>query len=139
MDKASKMEETPRLEDYLEAIYHLAQDKGYVSVIDLSDRLEVKPPTASAMISRLAKGGYLEHEPYRGMRLTKKGESVALSVVARHSTIFEFLSLLGVDKVTAYEDAEGIEHHVQPKTLRRIASLVRYMRENPEVLGELDR
>ncbi len=138
MDRAAKMEETPRLEDYLEAIYQLVQEKGYASIIELSDRLEVKPPTVSAMVSRLAKGGYLEHEPYRGMRLTKKGESVALSVVARHSTIFEFLSLIGVDRETAYQDAEGIEHHVQPKTLRSISALVKHMKENPDVLKKLN-
>lgn len=129
--------ETPRLEDYLEAIYHLIQDKGYASTIDLSEKLSVKPPTVSAMVARLAKGGYLEHEPYRGMRLTKKGEAVAVSVVARHSIIFEFLSLIGVDEVTAYQDAEGIEHHVQPKTVRSIGSLVGQLKENPRILDRV--
>lgn len=126
-----------RLEDYLEVIYNLNEEKGFVSAADISDRLGVKPPTVSAMVSRLAKDGYLEHEPYRGMRLTEKGENVALAVVDRHSTIFEFLSLLGVDKVTAYQDAEGIEHHIQPKTLKGIGLLVRHLRENPDLLKKI--
>ena len=123
-----------RLEDYLEAIYQLSQEKGYVSTVDLSARLGVKPPTVSAMVGRLAREGYLEHTPYRGMRLTTKGEEVALSVIARHSIIYDFLSLLGVDKETAYEDAEGIEHHLHPKTVKSIGLLVGYLQENPEVL-----
>ena len=122
------------MEDYLEAIYRLIHEKGYASTMDLSARLGVKPPTVSSMVSRLAKEGYLEHERYRGMRLTAKGEVVAISVVARHGIIYDFLSLLGVDKETAYEDAEGIEHHLHPKTVKSIGVLVGYLQENPDVL-----
>jgi Mn-dependent DtxR family transcriptional regulator len=126
--------ETSRLEDYLEAIYHLIHEKGYASTMDLSARLGVKPPTVSAMVGRLAREGYLEHEPYRGMRLTPKGQDVAISVVKRHGIVYDFLSLLGVDKDTAYEDAEGIEHHLHPQTVRSIGVLVGYLQENPDVL-----
>ncbi|TMI51198.1 metal-dependent transcriptional regulator, partial [Candidatus Bathyarchaeota archaeon] len=62
--------ETSRLEDYLEAIYRLSHDKGYASTVDLSDMLNVKPPTVSGMVGNLANKGYLVHEPYRGMKLT---------------------------------------------------------------------
>jgi Mn-dependent DtxR family transcriptional regulator len=126
--------EVSRLEDYLEAIYHLIHERGYASTVDLSEKLGVKPSTVSVMVGKLDKEGYLEHEPYRGMRLTPKGEKVAISVISRHSTIFEFLSLIGVDEETAYQDAEGIEHHVQPKTVRSIGALVDYLRANPTAL-----
>ena len=106
-----------RLEDYLEAIYHLNQEKGYISVADISERLGVKPPTVSNMVSKLAKQGYLVHEKYRGMRLTESGAKLAKSVIRRHVAIFEFLSMLGVGKEIAYEDADGIEHHLHPITV----------------------
>src|SRR5216110_3336863 len=57
--------ETSRLEDYLEAIYRLSHDKGYASTVDLSDMLNVKPPTVSGMVGNLANKGYLVHEAYR--------------------------------------------------------------------------
>src|SRR5881398_2582807 len=98
--------ETSRLEDYLEAIYRLSHDKGYASTVDLSDMLQVKPPTVSTMVGNLAKKGYLVHEPYRGMKLTEKGEKVARSVISRHGIISEFLSLIGVEEVTAHQDTE---------------------------------
>lgn len=138
MQAAHLKKETSRLEDYLEAIYHLIHEKGYASTVDLSARLGVKPPTVSSMVARMAKEGYLEHERYRGMRLTPKGEEVAISVTARHGIIYDFLSLLGVDKETAYEDAEGIEHHLHPKTVKSIGLLVGYLQENPEVLRAVD-
>ena len=53
-------------QDYLEAIYSLNEEKGYVSAADISDRLGVKPGTVSGMVVKLASKGYLEHERYRG-------------------------------------------------------------------------
>ncbi|MBI3859725.1 MAG: transcriptional regulator MntR [Thaumarchaeota archaeon] len=129
--------ETPRVEDYLEAIYHQIHDKGYASTIDLSDKLRVKPPTVSIMLRKLAKDGYLVHEPYRGMRLTEKGGKVARSVITRHSVVYEFLSMIGVEPEKAYQDAEGIEHDVQPVTVHRIERLVEFLRKNPQVIERL--
>jgi Mn-dependent DtxR family transcriptional regulator len=123
-----------RLEDYLEAIYNLNTEKGFVSAADISDKLGVKPPTVSSMIANLAKKGYLEHEKYRGMRLTASGEKVAKSVIKRHQVISELITMLGVDDQTAYVDTEGIEHHVHPTTLRRFERLADYLRENPQTL-----
>ncbi len=126
-----------RVEDYLEAIYNLNSEKGYVSAADISDRLGVKPPTVSSMVANLAKKGYLEHERYRGMRLTPSGEKVARSVIKRHQVISELLAMLGVDGQTAYVDTEGIEHHVHPTTLRRFERLADYLRENPRALDAI--
>jgi len=123
-----------RLEDYLEAIYNLNEEKGFVSAADISERLGVKPPTVSSMVVNLAKKGYLEHERYRGMRLTPSGEKIARSVIKRHRVISELISMLGVDDQTAYVDTEGIEHHVHPSTLRRFERLAEYLRENPQTL-----
>jgi len=128
-----------RLEDYLEAIYNLNSEKGYVSAADISEKLGVKPPTVSSMLVNLAKKGYLEHEKYRGMRLTPSGEKVAKSVVKRHQVISELISMLGVDDQTAYADTEGIEHHVHPTTLRRFERLAEYLRENPQTLKAIRR
>ena len=128
-----------RREDYLEAIYNLNQEKGYVSAADISDRLGVKPPTVSNMVVNLAKNGYLEHERYRGMRLTASGEKIARSVIKRHQVISEFISMLGVDDQTAYVDTEGIEHHVHPSTLRRLERLADYLRENPQTLRAIQK
>jgi Mn-dependent DtxR family transcriptional regulator len=126
--------ETPRLEDYLEAIYHLIDEKGYASSVDISDRLEVKPPTVTSMVKKLAERGYLIHEPYRGMRLTNKGGAIARSVISRHEVISEFLSMIGVEADVAFQDTEGIEHHIQPVTFHRIERLVDFLGRNPAVL-----
>ncbi len=129
--------ETPRLEDYLEAIYHLIHDKGFASTVDISERLQVKPPSVSNMLQKLNTRGYLIHEPYRGMRLTEKGESVARSVIRRHGTIEELLTILGVDKEIAYTDAEGAEHDLHPATIERLSRLLNYLKRNPKLLAAI--
>ncbi len=134
--EASK-EETARSEDYLEAVYHLVRERGYATISDISSRLDVKPPTVSDMVSKLTAKGYLRHERYRGMTLTKEGEKLAKSVIKRHSVIAEFLDMLGVDDTVGYEDTEGIEHHLHPATLRRIEKMASYFRKNPKALKAL--
>jgi len=134
---ARKKQETPRAEDYLETVYHLLEDKGYANTVDISDKLQVKPPTVSNMVGKLTSRGYLLHEPYRGMKLTESGEKIARSVIRRHEIISEFLSMLGVEGKVAYEDTEGIEHHVQPTTIYRVEKLVEYLRRNPAHLAEI--
>ena len=126
-----------RLEDYLEAILHLVQEKGYASTVELAERLKVKPPTVSSMLQRLAGKGFLVHEPYRGIRLTEKGASIAQSVIARHDTISELLQMLGVEQRIAYQDTEGIEHHLHPETIKRIEGLVEFLRKDPKLLNNI--
>jgi Mn-dependent DtxR family transcriptional regulator len=126
-----------RVEDYLEAIYNLDQEKGYISASDISERLKVKVPTVSSMVGKLAKEGYLVRERYRGMKLTEKGTRVARSVIRRHETIFELLSMLGLGKEVAYEDAEGIEHHLHPTTIQKFERMVEFLKTNPEYLRKL--
>lgn len=127
-------EETPRSEDYLEVVFHLIQDKGYATTSDISTALRVRPPTVSNMIGKLAGKGYLEYERYRGMKLTARGERVAKSVIRRHRVIAEFMAMMGVDDETAFEDTEGIEHHVHPTTIRRLERVAEYLRNNPSTL-----
>ncbi len=129
-----QQEEMSRLEDYLEAIYHLIQEKGYANTVEIAEALRVKPPSVSSMLQRLAARDYLVHEPYRGIRLTEKGTKIAKSVIKRHSIISELLLMLGVDDKVAYQDTEGIEHHIQPVTISTIEGLVDYLRKNPKLL-----
>jgi DtxR family transcriptional regulator, manganese transport regulator len=126
-----------RVEDYLEAIYNLNEEKGFISASDISERLGVKSPTVSSMVSKLAKEGYLERERYRGMKLTDRGIKVARSVIRRHETIFELLSMLGLSKEVAYVDTEGIEHHLHPVTVQRFERLVEFLKADPETSAKL--
>lgn len=126
-----------RSEDYLVMIYNLHQQKGYISTLDLSERLGVKPPTVSSMVAKLARYGYLVHEPYRGMKLTPSGTTVARSIIRRHETVEAFLIMFGIDKDVAHMDSEGLEHHLHAATLHKLEQLVEFFRHNPDQLHSI--
>jgi Mn-dependent DtxR family transcriptional regulator len=99
---------TDIMEDYLEVIYELVQQKGYATTIDISQCLNVSSPSVTKMLQRLDESRYLDYEKYRGIRLTQQGTDVAKNIHKRHSLLAEFLIMIGVDEDTANRDAEGI-------------------------------
>ena len=61
------------LQDYLREIYKLQGDGGRVKTTTLARRMGVKPPSATALVKKLAAEGLVDHQPYRGVRLTSDG------------------------------------------------------------------
>jgi DtxR family Mn-dependent transcriptional regulator len=58
------------VQDYLKAIHSLGGAEDQVSPMDLAARLEVRAPSVTGMLKRLAEGGWIEYEPGHGARLT---------------------------------------------------------------------
>ncbi|MBX2834535.1 MAG: manganese-binding transcriptional regulator MntR [Micavibrio sp.] len=109
--------QTETTEDYVELIADLLDAKQEARLSDLSARLGVAHATANKVVARLKEEGYINSEPYRSIFLTEKGRELADACKKRHQIILEFLIKLGVDPETAEFDAEGMEHHISPKTL----------------------
>ncbi|HEX5185508.1 MAG TPA: transcriptional regulator MntR [Nitrososphaeraceae archaeon] len=127
--KKEKDYRTDRMEDYLEVIYELVQQKGYATTIDISRYLNVSSPSVTKMVKRLDETGYLKYEKYRGICLTQQGIDVAMSIHQRHSLLAEFLKMIGVDKDIANKDAEGIEHHLHSQTLKKLEEFVKTIKK----------
>lgn len=104
-------------EDYVELINDLINDRGEARAVDLADRLGVTTVTVSKTVSRLTKEGLVTSAPYRAIFLTQTGQKLARDCRRRHETVLQFLLALGVPNHDAELDAEGIEHHLSPKTL----------------------
>jgi Mn-dependent DtxR family transcriptional regulator len=121
--------DTDRMEDYLEVIYELIQQKGYATTIDISKYLNVSSPSVTKMVQRLCETGYLNYEKYRGLGLTQKGTSVAIDIHNRHSLLTKFLKMIGVDEDVANRDAEGIEHHLHSETLKKLDEFVKLIKK----------
>ena len=105
-------------EDYVEAIADTIEARGECRVTDLAVRFGVSHVTVSRTVGRLVRDGLASTEPYKPIGLTAKGRRLAQRAKARHETCVRFLLALGLDRKTAEIDAEGIEHHVSPKTLQ---------------------
>ncbi|MFC0214911.1 transcriptional regulator MntR [Paenibacillus chartarius] len=128
---------TPSMEDYLERIYKLIDEKGYARVSDIAEGLEVHPSSVTKMIQKLDKDNYLVYEKYRGLVLTSKGKKMGKRLVDRHALLEQFLTMIGVQGENIYKDVEGIEHHLSWDSITCIETLVEYFRRDPNRLVEL--
>ncbi len=128
---------TPSMEDYLERIYLLIDEKGYARVSDIAEGLEVHPSSVTKMIQKLDKDDYLIYEKYRGLVLTPKGKKIGKRLVDRHQLLEDFLKIIGVREENIYEDVEGIEHHLSWDSITCIESLVEYFNRDPQRVKDL--
>jgi Mn-dependent DtxR family transcriptional regulator len=128
-----KEDRTDRMEDYLEVIYELVEQKGYATTVDISNYLNVSSPSVTKMMQRLDEAGYLNYEKYRGIRLTEKGAQIAENIRNKHGLLAEFFMLIGVDEESANNDAEGIEHHLHPETIKKLKEFMSVLRKNPSL------
>jgi len=125
------------MEDYLERIYQLIEEKGYARVSDIAEALEVHPSSVTKMIQKLDKDKYLVYERYRGLILTPKGKKMGKRLVDRHALLEEFLRMIGVSEDVIYQDVEGIEHHLSWDSITSIEYLVQFFQYNPQLVSEL--
>ena len=130
---------TPSMEDHIEQIYLLIENKGYARVSDIAEALSVLPSSVTKMVQKLDKDGYLVYEKYRGLTLTPKGVKLGKRLVQRHELLEQFLRLIGVDENRIYQDVEGIEHHLSWNSIDRIADLVQLMEEQPDFIKKLEK
>jgi DtxR family Mn-dependent transcriptional regulator len=100
------------IQDYAKAVYALQSREGAaVSTNELAERLGVTPGSVSAMVRKLSEVGLLEHEPYKGVRLTEQGRRVALEVMRHHRLLELFLAEeLGMPWDRVHAEAEVLEH-----------------------------
>ncbi|KXZ18528.1 transcriptional regulator MntR [Bacillus nakamurai] len=121
---------TPSMEDYIEQIYMLIEEKGYARVSDIAEALAVHPSSVTKMVQKLDKDEYLIYEKYRGLVLTSKGKKIGKRLVYRHELLEQFLRIIGVDEEKIYNDVEGIEHHLSWNSIDRIGDLVQYFEDD---------
>ena len=118
--KVRDAHKTENTEDYLEIIADLLNTKGEARIVDIANKLDIAQATANKTIQRLQNQGFVKKEPYRSIFLTLKGQEVASVSKKRHIIVLTFLQNLRLDARTAEADAEGIEHHVSDKTLKKM-------------------
>lgn len=115
---------TPAMADYLKAVYLLEQEGDVVSPSALSEQLGgLKPSSITGMVKKLAEHQLLDYVPYYSVRLTPRGEQVALEVLRHHRLLELFLvEVLGYGWDEVHEEAEALEHYISEKLEARIAA-----------------
>jgi DtxR family transcriptional regulator, Mn-dependent transcriptional regulator len=116
------------MEDYLEAIIVLQQEKGVARVKDISDKMNVRKPSVTAAMNLLAVKGFIAHERYGHIELSVKGKRLANAVKERHEMLRRFFShVLGVSSGLAEADACKIEHSLSQETFSKFSRLIEFI------------
>ncbi|MDH5463866.1 MAG: transcriptional regulator [Nitrosopumilus sp.] len=132
--KSERTRSSTRMEDYLEIISELVELKGYATTLDISRYMNVSAPSVTKMLQRLEESGFLEYEKYHGINLTSKGTNIAQGIRQKHGILLEFFEILGVEFNTANKDTEGIEHHLNPKTIKQLRKFITFLKANPKII-----
>jgi DtxR family Mn-dependent transcriptional regulator len=122
------------IQDYLKGIYKLQEGTGgvRVAITAVARDQGVSPASASAMVKKLAALGLLEHEPYRGARLTSDGERVAVEVIRHHRLLELYLAeTLGLDVDAVHDEADRLEHVISEELEARIDRALGFPTHDP--------
>lgn len=128
---------TASMEDYLEMIYRLSSETGFTRIHDLSNALNVQPPSATKMVQRLAAKKLLKYEKYGVIMLEEKGKAIGAALLERHTAIENLLRLLGVKESEILEETEKIEHTIHKDTLKCFENFLGFIDENPDISTKL--
>jgi DtxR family Mn-dependent transcriptional regulator len=113
------------LEDYLEAIFHIIEEKRVARSRDIAARLKVKTASVTGALHALAAKAMIHYSPYDVVTLTETGEAAARNVVRRHNGLRDFfVSVLGAERSEAESAACRMEHALPDGILEKFLSLV---------------
>ena len=100
-------------DEYLEMLYefHEAEPGGLVKTGDLAKKLRVSPASATEMVQRLSKRGFIVYTPYKGVLLTPYGLDHGRRLKRRHRLAEVMLERLPFDG-NAHATACRLEHAI---------------------------
>lgn len=107
-------------EMYLETIYLLDRQRGYVRSVDVAEHMGYSKPSVSRAVGLLKQGGYLTSDSAGYLKLTDSGNAVAEKIFERHKVLSQLFIRLGVHEDIAAEDACKIEHIISDETFAAI-------------------
>lgn len=123
---------TSAVQDYLKAIHSLGGAERTVSPVEIAARLDVRAPSVTGMLKRLAEQGWITYEVRRGAQLTELGTAQARRVIRRHRLVELFLTkVLGIDWSEVDAEAERLEHAISPRLEAAIAAHLGEPLEDP--------
>ena len=103
-------------EMYLETILILSQERPVVRSIDICDHMNFSKPSVSRAVGKLRSDGYIEVDNSGYITLTESGKALAERIYDRHNTLQKIFMAMGVDEITAEDDACKLEHYLSDTT-----------------------
>lgn len=120
-------------ENYLKAIYHIAQKtKTEVSTNAISEKINAKASSVTDMLKKLADKNLISYIKYKGVTLTEAGRLKAVDIVRKHRLWEVFLvEKLNFSWDEVHEVAEQLEHIKSPKLINELDAFLGFPSHDP--------
>jgi DtxR family Mn-dependent transcriptional regulator len=120
------------IEDYLKVIYVLQAEGEKVTTTNIANAIGVSSASVTNMLKKLAKMNLLDHESYKGAKLTNSGKKIALEILRHHRLLELYLKeIMGYSWDEVHDEAEKLEHHISEQFEDRIAELLNHPTHDP--------
>ena len=127
-----KLTLTATIEDYLESILFIGEEKGFAQVTEIANFLKVSKASVTEMVSKLKKHKLVHYEKYGTITLTVQGKKIAEKVKDRHETWKTLLLLIGVDSEIANIDCCILEHNLSKETVKCLNKFVLFLEDEKQ-------
>jgi DtxR family Mn-dependent transcriptional regulator len=126
MSKSNKL--SASLEDYIEAIYNIVEEKQKARSKDIAACLNVSGASVTEALRSLSAKGLINYAPYEAITLTDNGRNVAEDVVRRHNTLKQFFTdVLGIRNDIAEQGACRVEHAAPQEIIDQMVNFINYL------------
>ncbi|HUW99379.1 MAG: metal-dependent transcriptional regulator [Phycisphaerae bacterium] len=116
------------LQDYLEAVYLVAQRHGVARMKEIASLVGVGKSSVTGAVQSLAERGLVNYDPYQYVTLTEKGEAAGRDLARRHRILKEFLmKVLTVPEAEAERVACKMEHAIKGEVFGRFLRFLEFM------------
>ena len=121
---------SPRLEDYLEALFLLETAGSKQTVTALAENLKLTKGTIATVIKKMTEQQLVLHESYGNIRLTEKGRKIGWDISMKHERLTSFFhDFLEQDAARSEEIACLIEHHLDGAAANRFFNLISFLQK----------
>lgn len=128
----SIQELAPRISDCLKVIFTMQDRRQKVTTSAVSEQLGVSDATVTMLFKDFAEAGWVEHVPYRGVRLTSIGERKAMEVIRHHRLLELYLAReLGYSWDKVHAEADKLEHVISEEFEDKVDALLGYPTVDP--------
>jgi len=120
-------------ENYLKAIRSINLNANErISTNAIAQEIGTSAASVSDMFKKLQEKGLIKHEKYKGVKLTKKGNSLAVSIIRKHRLWETFLvKKLEFNWEEVHDIAEQLEHIKSPKLINKLDAYLNYPKFDP--------
>ena len=119
------------LEDYLEVIYEIIDEKQGVKAVEISRKLGVGRSSVTDALKALAEKKLVNYGRYDVISLTPEGQKIAKEIIVKHSVLYDFFTtVLKLSPEEADKNACRIEHVISEEAFDGFNRFMVKIKEN---------